>query len=120
MVRRLGPPRFGRGREQKAIENGPGREPDTCCARHTGGFRFLSWPACSSLHGVIGREAGTVSGCDHSDALRGAGFTWDPDHLERWLANANAFLPGSSMNDRQNDDAVRKEIIRYLLSLPVN
>ncbi len=66
------------------------------------------------LYGVIGRKAGTANGFEYSDALRGAGFAWDAGHLERWLANSNQFVPGSYMNYRQDDDAIRKGIVEFL------
>lgn len=66
------------------------------------------------LFGVIGRKAGSASGFEYSDALRGAGFAWDAGHLERWLANSNEFLPGSYMNYRQDDGSVRKSIVNFL------
>ncbi|AWK89435.1 c-type cytochrome [Azospirillum thermophilum] len=68
------------------------------------------------LYGVLGRKAGTAADFEYSDALRRAGFTWDAGHLERWLTNSNDFLPGSYMNYRQEDDAVRQGIIRFLQS----
>ncbi len=66
------------------------------------------------LFGVIGRKAGSATGFEYSDALRGAGFAWDAGHLERWLANSNEFLPGSYMNYRQEDGSVRKSIVNFL------
>ncbi|WP_052710459.1 c-type cytochrome [Azospirillum thiophilum] len=68
------------------------------------------------LYGLIGRKAGTADGFEYSDALRGAGFAWDAGHLERWLANSNAFVPGSYMNYRQDDDSVRRSIVNFLES----
>jgi len=73
-----------------------------------------------SLHGLLGRKAGAVPGFEYSDALRGAGFTWDAAHLERWLTDSGDLLPGSVMNYRQEDGAVRQGIIRYLQSSAAN
>ncbi|NYZ13909.1 c-type cytochrome [Azospirillum sp. RWY-5-1] len=67
-----------------------------------------------SLHGVVGRKAGSAADYEYSDALRKAGITWDTATLERWLTNSNEFLPGSVMNYRQTNDTVRREIIRFL------
>ena len=35
---------------------------------------------------------------DHSDFVTdAAGFTWDLDHLDKWLADPKGFLPGTKM-----------------------
>ncbi|CAO3426193.1 c-type cytochrome [Azospirillum doebereinerae] len=73
-----------------------------------------------SLHGILGRKAGAMPGFEYSDALRTAGFTWDPAHLERWLTNSGDLLPGSVMNYRQEDGTVRQGIIRFLQSGAAN
>ena len=50
-----------------------------------------------NLAGVFGRLAGSAPGFDYSPALRGAGFVWSPQELERWLADPAGFLPGTTM-----------------------
>lgn len=51
-----------------------------------------------NLHGVFGRTAGTKPGYRYSDALKTAGFAWDADKLDRWLADPRGFLPGNKMS----------------------
>src|SRR3990167_6099323 len=32
-----------------------------------------------------------------SDAVKAAGFTWDAEHLDKWLADPRGFMPGTKM-----------------------
>lgn len=51
-----------------------------------------------SLGGVWNRPAGEAEGFGrYSDALRGAGFPWDPAALDAWLENPQAMIEGTSM-----------------------
>jgi len=51
-----------------------------------------------SLHGVLGRKAGTAEGFRrYSDTLRAAGFVWTRDRLDQWLAGPKKMLPGTRM-----------------------
>jgi cytochrome c len=67
-----------------------------------------------NLHGVIGRRAGTSKGFKYSKALATAKFTWDRDRLDAWLTDTAKTVPGSVMNYRQPDPALRATIIGYL------
>lgn len=51
-----------------------------------------------NLHGVFGRKAGEVEGYKYSDAVKNAGFVWDGEHLDKWLAEPRTFLPGTKMS----------------------
>lgn len=51
-----------------------------------------------NLHGVFGRKAGTHEGYKYSDAVKNAGFNWDAEHLDKWLAQPRDFLPGTKMS----------------------
>lgn len=66
------------------------------------------------LLGVYGRKAGSVPGFKYSAGLANAGFTWDEQHLDQWLANPQAMIPGSVMLYRQGDAAKRELVIGYL------
>ena len=69
-----------------------------------------------NLHGLFGREAGSVEGFAFSDALEEADFVWEPVHLDEWLANPRAFLPGNRMSFagvRKPED--RLGLIAYLM-----
>jgi cytochrome c len=64
--------------------------------------------------GLLGRRAGSVAGFDYSPALRAAGFTWDAQRLDRWLADPEALVPGQRMNFRVPEAADRADLIAYL------
>ena len=69
-----------------------------------------------NLHGLFGREVGSVDGFAFSDALEEANFVWEPVHLDEWLTNPRAFLPGNRMSFagvRKPED--RLGLIAYLM-----
>lgn len=51
-----------------------------------------------NLHGVFGRKAGALEGYRYSDAVKNAGFVWDGENLDKWLAEPRTFLPGTKMS----------------------
>ncbi len=63
-----------------------------------------------TLHGLIGRKAGTVSGYSYSAAMKNAGVVWNEDTLKKYLADPHKFIPGDKMifagikNEAQLDD----------------
>ena len=50
-----------------------------------------------SLHGVIGRKAGTVEGFKYSEAMAGADVTWDAATIAEYVAKPKDFIPGNKM-----------------------
>jgi cytochrome c len=50
-----------------------------------------------NLHGIIGRKAGSLPGYGYSSAMKEAGFVWDVDKLDRFIANPDAVVSGNSM-----------------------
>jgi cytochrome c len=67
------------------------------------------------LHGVFGRKAGSVESFHYSDAVKAAGFTWDADHLDKWIANPREFIPGTKMSFiGLKDPKDRIDVIAYL------
>ncbi|CAN7302581.1 cytochrome c family protein [Phenylobacterium sp. LjRoot164] len=50
-----------------------------------------------NLHGVFGRKAGALENYKYSEAVKNAGFVWDAEHLDKWLAEPRTFLPGTKM-----------------------
>ncbi len=69
-----------------------------------------------NLHGVVGRKAGTAPDFNYSDAVKNAGFTWDADHLDKWLAGPQAFLPGTKMTyPGMKDPKDRTDVIAWLM-----
>lgn len=70
-----------------------------------------------SLHGVYGREAGSLPDFKYSAALAAGGWMWTEERLDPWLENAQAAYPGTTMIYRQSDPAKRALIIELLKSL---
>ena len=50
-----------------------------------------------SLHGVVGRTAGTVAGFNYSKANKESGVTWNEDVLFTYLEAPQKFMPGTRM-----------------------
>jgi cytochrome c len=50
-----------------------------------------------SLHGIIGRKAGTVEGFKYSDAMKNSGKTWDEAELDKYLTKPKEEIPGNKM-----------------------
>jgi cytochrome c len=64
------------------------------CHTVTAGGPNMTGP---NLHGIFGRKAATLPGYTYSDAMKGAGWTWDAQHLDAWLAGPTKVLPGTKM-----------------------
>ena len=73
-----------------------------------------------NLSGIVGRPAAKQPGFKYSAALRRAadgGLAWTPENLDQWLADPQAFLPGTAMDFiGMRDAADRRDLIRYLES----
>lgn len=95
-----------------------------------GAKAFLVCSACHStapdgaaligpnLYGVVGREVGSVAGFDYSPELKAVGGTWTPERIDRFLADPNAFAPGTRMGLAGIADPVeRANLVAYLGSL---
>ena len=71
-----------------------------------------------SLHGVVGRKAGSLDGYTYSDAMKNANRTWDQATLSDYLTNPRQKIPGVKMIfvglPEQSD---RDNIIAYLTTL---
>ena len=69
-----------------------------------------------SLHGVIGREAGSAPGFGYSSAMQDAGITWDEETLDRYIENPEAVVPGNNMKPYSGitDPEERAKIIAHL------
>lgn len=95
------------------LENGR-RQFGLCRSCHTvaEGGPNLTGP---NLHGVFARNAGAVEGYRYSEALQTAGFTWDAERLDAWLANPRTYLPGNRMTFAGlADPKKRLDLIAYL------
>ena len=71
-----------------------------------------------SLHGVVGRKAGSVEGYRYSRAMKNANIVWDEKALDAFLDNPQKVVPGTTMpfsgiaNPRE-----RADLIAYLETL---
>lgn len=71
-----------------------------------------------SLANVFGAKAGHAAGFSYSPAMEGANLTWNQGNLDRFLANPQAVVPGTTMAFAGVKDAAKRaEIIAYLKSL---
>lgn len=50
-----------------------------------------------SLHGVVGRKAGTEAGFSYSPAMKGSGITWTAAEIDDFLANPRTKVKGTKM-----------------------
>ncbi len=69
-----------------------------------------------SVAGVWGRKAGTAAGfVRYSDALKQSGVVWHEWHLDAWLKNPAAAVPGNEMDFPGIPDArTRADLLAYL------
>ena len=69
-----------------------------------------------NLHNVVGRKAGSLPDYAFSSAMKEAGFVWDEERLDRFIANPDEVVPGNNMKPygglSSSDD--RKKIIAFL------
>jgi cytochrome c len=67
-----------------------------------------------TLHGLFGREAGTLEGFNYSDAMREAGIVWSEETLDAFLEDPRGVVPGTIMVfwGLRPDD--RRRVIAYL------
>jgi cytochrome c2 len=70
-----------------------------------------------SLAGLIGRKVATVTGAIYSPAMKGHGGVWTVANLDKYLADPQAVVPGTSMTFALPDEAERKTILAYLESM---
>ncbi len=84
----------------------------SCHTINAGGMNMTG----PNLHGLFGRKAGTVEKFNYSDVVKNAGFTWDAAHLDKWLADPKADLPGTRMTFMGvKDPKARTDLIAYLM-----
>lgn len=50
-----------------------------------------------SLHGILGKAAGSVEGFKYSDAMAGSGLTWDEETFTTFMKDPKGTVPGSKM-----------------------
>src|SRR5438034_5783869 len=71
-----------------------------------------------NLYKIIGRKAGSLPDYNYSSAMKGAGFVWDEEKLEHFIANPDEVVPGNNMKPysglASTDD--RTKVMAFLLS----
>jgi cytochrome c len=68
-----------------------------------------------NLWSVFGRKAGSKPGYSYSDDMKAAGWSWDTDRLDKWIANPKAVLLGTKMTFVGMPDANdRRDVIAFL------
>lgn len=68
-----------------------------------------------SLHGVIGREAGSIEDFEYSDALSESGLIWDHETLADYVRAPEELVPGTLMVfPGIDDDQEITDLIAYL------
>jgi cytochrome c len=80
--------------------------------------------ACHSLErhrtgpkhcGLFGREAGSASGYEYSDAMKRSKLVWSENTLDRFLADPMKTVPGTTMTYAGVEDPEeRADLIAYL------
>ena len=72
-----------------------------------------------TLHGIVGRKAGSVEGFAFSPSMKSSGITWDEANLDKFIANPEAVVSGNGMKPFGGiaDAGERTKIINYLKTL---
>jgi cytochrome c len=69
-----------------------------------------------TLHGVVGREAGSLPDYEFSPALKGSGIVWDEASLDRFIESPDALVRGNNMKPYTGITSAeeRRAIVAYL------
>lgn len=68
-----------------------------------------------SLHGVVGRRAGTIPGFHYSPANKNSGLVWTEQELYAYLESPQKVVPGTYMTYLgMKDPQQRADVIAYL------
>lgn len=71
-----------------------------------------------NLHGVVGRQAGTVPRFAYSDALKNSDLIWSEDNLRKWVVDNEKLVPGTRMRHVSvTDPAEQDYLIAFLKRL---
>ena len=71
-----------------------------------------------SLHGIIGRKAGSLAGYAYSPAMKALGKAWDAALLDSYLYDPAGTVPGTKMAyPGLKDENDRQDVIAYLATL---
>jgi len=50
-----------------------------------------------NLHGIFGREAGSLTDFKYSEAVMNSNITWSDETIREWLINPNDYIQGTNM-----------------------
>lgn len=64
-----------------------------------------------SLHGIVGRVAGTQAGYVYSPAMKNSGITWTPEKLDAFIASPQGLVPGTRMGAGGVIDPAKRQAI---------
>ena len=68
-----------------------------------------------SLHGMVGRKAGSTAGFSYSAAHHASGITWSPEKMFQYLEKPQRVVPGTKMSFAGLSKAQdRADVIAYL------
>ena len=68
-----------------------------------------------NLWGIFGRKAGSKASFTYSDDLKNAGWAWDAERIDKWIANPRAVLAGTKMTFVGMPDANdRRDVVAFL------
>ena len=72
-----------------------------------------------TLHGIVGRKAGSIEGFQFSSAMKSSGITWDEKNLDQFIANPENVVHGNAMKPFGGvaDASERAKIVDYLKTL---
>lgn len=66
------------------------------------------------LHGLFGRQAGSVADFRYTEALRNSGIVWNEETLDRFLKDAESMVPGTKMSGGLSLERDRADLIAWL------
>lgn len=82
------------------------------CHTLTAGGPDMTGP---NLNGIFGRKVASKAGYNYSDPMKAQAFTWDTDHLDKWLTDPKVMVPGTKMTFVGfKDPKDRIDVIAYL------
>jgi cytochrome c len=96
------------------LANGQGKFA-ICAACHTltAGGPNMTGP---NLHGIFGSKAAAVPNYTFSDPMKASGITWDAAHIDTWITDPKAMIPGTKMTFMGlKDPKDRTDVIAYLM-----
>jgi cytochrome c len=72
-----------------------------------------------TLHGIVGRKAGSIEGFAFSPSMKASGITWDEATLDKFISDPNQVVSGNKMQPFGGiaDAGERKKIVDYLKTL---